>query len=369
MAPPLSSEQSPKLPPQESPPASSALRDDIPKDLPAAFAALVAAKDKQACVKMLDEHRDGLTRPESVFHWLVEPFKMGLTCTEIVDILIEEAEERPWIRYNIPIPDKEPRRRIAKFCGLGGIIPILDGPQHWKDKVEFQSDDRVASISYGSRLRSEESIEWVDEVLQDCLSALDRLVELIQWLQLRKLAHGHIEVYSINPQNQVEASRVPFNLIQSLRDCVAATLALKAHENRTSYHDEISGMAADILRLVHSFPVSSVPLRRDIDTCALAVQMLCIGILSFGQDHIGELDSCFLMGPLSQVVLHGASQMPGNASENSLFFQRLKVNRVEGLNYLGTLTFADRFVESDETFDLHIMPNDFLGHQGPGITF
>jgi hypothetical protein len=99
-------------------------------------------------------------------------------------------------------------------------------------------------------------------------------------------------------------------------------------------------VATDVLRLVYDFSVSSTPTRRIFDECALAVQVPCCAMLSFGQKHIGELNPFFLEHSLSHVILHGASQTPNDKAEDFLHLQLLELTCAGDMIKSKVMTFA-----------------------------
>jgi hypothetical protein len=216
----LSSKPPIKLSQWESPPASPLAEEDIPPDVPVAFAAGIGAKDIQACIRLLNKCPDALTQSGSAFEWLRDLLAVGLNSTEIVDLLFEESEQSPWICYELVLPathhasaidcrpdyiqpalprryrdsivrisEVEVKRTISELCGLGGIIPTPDDRTLWTENAIIRSSARSATIAYGydaEWVRSESldnaKIGWICKVLDSCSGALDRFVKLFRWL-------------------------------------------------------------------------------------------------------------------------------------------------------------------------------------------
>jgi hypothetical protein len=180
-----------------------------------AFTAGLEAKDKQSCVKWLHDYSGVLTETGSAFEWLKNLLTIGLTSTEIVELLFEEAEQSPWICYELVLPaahdttaidfrsdyiqptlpqhsgdhivsvsEPEFKRRISELCGLGGIIPTPFNRTLWTENAVVWSPDRPVSIYYGSVPRSAGNPRWDREVLGQCCEALDRVIKVFRWLQL-----------------------------------------------------------------------------------------------------------------------------------------------------------------------------------------
>ncbi|KAH0287113.1 hypothetical protein M436DRAFT_80094 [Aureobasidium namibiae CBS 147.97] len=177
MASPSPSEQPSQVPHQESSLASPLPNAGIAQDPQVALAAGIEAKDGKTCIRLLDTHADALTRPGNAFDWLKDLFAIGLTSREVVDLIFEDAEQSPWICYELTSPAEheedatpyrsdyvqparphnsgkptvaEVKRKISELCGLGGVIPTPHGRTLWNDDVKIHSFDHVASICYGS---------------------------------------------------------------------------------------------------------------------------------------------------------------------------------------------------------------------------
>jgi hypothetical protein len=161
-----------KLSQRESPPASPLAEEDIPSDVPVAFAAGIGAKNIQACIRLLDKCPDALTQSGSAFEWLKDPLAIGLNSTEIVDLLFEESEQSPWICYELVLPathdttvidsrpdyiqpalpgrygdsivkisEVEVKRKISELCGLGGIIPTPGDRTLWRTNISNEIEE------------------------------------------------------------------------------------------------------------------------------------------------------------------------------------------------------------------------------------
>ncbi|KAG9529359.1 purine and uridine phosphorylase, partial [Aureobasidium melanogenum] len=70
---------------------------------PSSFRAALEASDVTEAIRLLEEETQAVTQPLSGFEWLEEPLAMGLTPTEIINLIIEERKEAPWIRTRDPI--------------------------------------------------------------------------------------------------------------------------------------------------------------------------------------------------------------------------------------------------------------------------
>jgi hypothetical protein len=115
--------------------------------------------------------------------YITIPDLTGLDTTEIVSLLIERSEQRPWICYSLissddpdvvdyrpdfvqPGPpdnsgsfvpqksDTEVKRKIAELCGLGGIIPTPDGRALWGKAYLWLLEAQISSAGRIHRHRS-----------------------------------------------------------------------------------------------------------------------------------------------------------------------------------------------------------------------
>jgi hypothetical protein len=158
MASSLSSETSTELPQSRSPSSQPSREDELAR---LTFAASLEAKDKTRCTEILDEHFGSLTQPGSHFEWLKDPVAIGLTSTEIVDLLVEGAEQSPWIHYDSKsrpgdesgvhpgLPWLSPTntgREVAELCGLAGIIPTSSDPTVWRSNVVVDSNSNAPRL-------------------------------------------------------------------------------------------------------------------------------------------------------------------------------------------------------------------------------
>jgi hypothetical protein len=360
--------------------------DDIHIQVQTTFAASLDAKDTASCVDLLKNHFGLLAHSGSPFEWLKDSLAIGLSPSEVVSLLFEASEQSPWICYedysqsNSPHRSSSPtvrmsavevQRRIAELCGLGGVIPKNDDRALWMKNAEIlEPIDQAATISYGSNLQSADDPTWVREVLDQCLDALDRLIKLFRWLQSHGLVTDHFVIFRIDSQDQIETVQVPLSVIMRLRQCVVDTNDSSTAEDSKDPDRELCAASDDFLRLIFLYHVPSELLAWPVSGCALAVQALCVSMLSFGQAHMGELDPFFLERSLSHVVLQGAPRGSTRASrfvsDKPLFFQLASLTCAGEMIDSKVMVLAERMVETDQTHDLSITPEDLTKLWGPG---
>jgi hypothetical protein len=169
------------------------------------FAASLRTRDKASCIKLLDDHLSLLTLSGSEYERIEHLVAIGLTPTEIVDLILEKDEQNPWIYYDMHSPsidvsdDKlawlenynpgkktkddargslpspiDIKRKIAKLCGLAGIIPTQTDTKICKPDAWIHSDG-IASITCGSITGVME--DWALRVFNQCLLAMYLIIK------------------------------------------------------------------------------------------------------------------------------------------------------------------------------------------------
>lgn len=226
----------------------------------------------ETCIKLLDDDCEAVTRPSGPFEWLRDLLLVGITSVEIVDVLFEEKEQRPWICYdldkwtgptgyangtlfyrrdyhqpkgpsqgNVHTPSEiEVKRTIAELCGLCGVIPTSTNRKIWQNHVFVMSHNRSVIASYGT-IHGSPNSGWIYRAFDQCYQALDRLTNLIHWLQKHEVIRDYIVVLRLDTRSGVEAVRVPLSLPLSL------VTSLKESVNRVLYSAgiQISTQPAD----------------------------------------------------------------------------------------------------------------------------
>jgi hypothetical protein len=344
------------------------------------FADSLKAKDKASCIKLLDESSQWLVRSKSRFEWLKDLIAVGLTSAEIVDLLIEDAKQSPWICYDLGHSSgdrseassdwsaDQPYRRgrlpsqidiggkVAELCGLAGIIPTLANSEVWRFDAKVDSDQQCAEITYGS-LAEVGTTNPSRGVFDQCIQALRRLQELFDWLQEWKQDRDGIVVLKLNSSSRVEASAISVQAIARFRKLLEHTSALNTYV--PSY--EITLMAGDFLRLMfddwdrYSASAESI--------CALAVQALCIATLSFNQAHLGALKPFFLDHPLSQITLAGVRD--DEEQTPPLCFGLVNLTCAGDMVDSMVMVFTRDEARIGGTYDLYIAPEEMTRLWGP----
>ncbi|KAG9758549.1 purine and uridine phosphorylase, partial [Aureobasidium melanogenum] len=314
--------------------------------VPASFEAALDTGNVVEALRLLEEETEAITQPTSGFEWLKEPLAMGLTPIEIIDLILEERNEAPWIRYELPTfeggklgaefhrqncvhdsdfrnasQDQQQRglmretidRTVAEMCGLGGVVPLLRARSSWGGIVSFS--DTIAKVIFRDTDATEVLVSDAGEVkqlAQRSLDALGRVTMLVAWLQSNDLICDSFVILKHEADNgYIEAVNIPFRLVAELETHLQRFI--NSQGERDTFESEASVLKTSMTLLelfCHVHPRFNAEDSRDIvsytiDVCAVAVQAICIGLLAFSQAHLGELHPFFLMHTVSHVWLCG----------------------------------------------------------------
>jgi ankyrin repeat protein len=313
---------------------------------PMAFKSALQANDLPAAIRLLVEEEDAVTQPESAFEWIREPLAMGALPYQVVEWIIEERDEAPWIRYDLPMleahqmdvtyhhpscfhnpdhskdspdPNDPPSmletisRIVSEMCGLGGVVPALKARHLWDGHVTFS--DTTARVSYQDATSTGsdfEDAETAKKLLNRIQDALGRIITLSAWLQLHKLiCDRFVIIKDTAGDTRVQAIGISFRLLAELKsnlEGLSTSLDMStAHHSQTlsiKTSLEILGLVCDSDPGVDVMD-PSVSLELALDSASLAVQVVCVGMLSFSQAHLGKLDPFFLMHSIEAIELNG----------------------------------------------------------------
>jgi len=311
------------------------------------FEAGINYGNEEMCVKLLDEaSRTGL-QLDHRFEWIKEPLSMGFTATEVVNLLVEGVEQSPWIYYAPPrtesrsvnpayhrpgcihrylsrpgpgtqysakLISRAAKRTISESCGLAGIIPENGNRTLWNGKVDFFHASSSAKINYGTpeEKSSSNGAERSLRMLLQCCDALNNILQLIGWLQQENLVCDHLIILAHNLKNDtIQSTVISFRLVEELKTCLKEITSARTTQDLVAWNKLLD---AALRILVSTSVLKSMPeslqgrqiIDYALDSSAIAVQMICLGFLSFSQAHIGDLVPFFLERALSTIFLGGA---------------------------------------------------------------
>jgi hypothetical protein len=107
---------------------------------------------------------------------------------------------------------------------------------------------------------------------------------------------------------------------------------------------------------------SSGMLKQAAHKCALAVQALCLAMLSFGQAHVGKIDPFFLEHSLSHIILRGTEIPRGG----NVTMKLVNLACVGSMIDSKVMAFTTRTSDCNKERDVCIPLEDLLDLWGPG---
>lgn len=301
-----------------------------------------------------------LIAQDEEFEWLDELFDLGYSSREIAEAVIEGKGDSSWISFIQPtldiFPDLEhhqpscahhwslvetknerdaentspfedtvdvfPNREtvqqiVAETCGLAGVIPAPGMSSDWNSKVQFISSDfSAAKVSYASA----ESVNDIHSIVRTMSKISKGLLGLCGWLQRNQLCCNNFTVLVRLPQvHEVELICIPFTIVVQLHS-ILLTLATPSddtdRQERALMNLSLASTHAlnllglelhlDYLgKVLHGKSFWSIHWQTAVNSCAIAFQMLCLGMLAHNQAHVGPLKPFFLKHDLEEVDLLG----------------------------------------------------------------
>lgn len=357
--------------------------------------------DKAECVKLIDEEFAQITNPYSTYEWFKKPLAIGFTSMEVIDCVFEDKQQAPWIYYELQEPKLsqhivpgfhrpgcghqrsiksdqmgsssakvssqtsiEVERMTSTLCGLGGIIPDLISGKLCGGNVEFQSaDPPCAKISYA--YVEENDAESPSEALLHCQRILERVTALVSWLQSSEIICTHINILRHEPKTgTIQVKHLPLGYIAKLKALINDHLASRGIRSRQLLdaslelllEQPVEGLSEQILE--DSFSA--------IDGCTVAVQMICVALLSSSQAHLGGIRPFFLDHVLERFELRGVE---GPISKHISISLGLMSLTCMG-DMLGTQVMAfssgELVTQDSERYDLGASMDDVFDLWGPG---
>ena len=352
--------------------------------------------------------------------WLSELKELNYSVSDIAELLLEQQNESPWIYYepwlgvdqdlqiglhmegcvhkggrslseeqSHILPNISTHRRsfehstagcerslrdnVVSLCGLAGVSPPAHVHLPWSGEILLQ-DDGIASVTFRTDAIRQST------VLERVRHALYRFSCAVGYVQ----QSGHCcdsftllrSAASCMPEERqaLELSSVDLSLAEGLSN----NLAMVAEQTSEATTQLCAETALKILAHVsdHFSDVLAGPSRRYsqpemLDLCAVAVQVLCLGYVSYCQAHVGPPQVFFLQHTLTGIRLIGAQ----TAGESNLQIDA----RLRNLTCIGSMLqnsvlvfslFGHDRVQHDVNDDvpLHLLasPQDIVDTWGPG---
>lgn len=309
------------------------------------------SRDLLGLQRLLEENFIQVT--EGDYAWLRELDAVGYRRLDMATLLLEDATDTPWIEFRshhhiIPEPRAPlhhcnfthqtetslPRQtessielyqgplyyQIQELCGLGGILPASGEFSEWNGIALIpNSAETVAFISY--QKSPDETGQKTSLLRYRIMKATERFCMAAKRMQEAKYFCDSFTIVRKNglasPPGKLELVRMELDRAVSLRDQLDISLPM---EDWTRDKAQSSLSLAEGIAELFDIPagISEDPERMDLDldldnvlhVCALAAQLLYIGLVSFAQAHVGPLDLFFITKELREVVLLGTHEFP-----------------------------------------------------------
>ncbi|KAF2163408.1 hypothetical protein M409DRAFT_57316 [Zasmidium cellare ATCC 36951] len=339
--------------------------------------------------------RDFATIAIGSWEWLTELEQLGYTKSEVAELLLEQRNDQlsivfaPWIledrspriKFHVtgcvhdggchspaiplevnPCPAdaaRNLRRETASLCGLGGVIPSSQEKDWWKTLAKFP-DSSTAVIHYQS-LATDVSV-----LTRYLATAMRRVCTALNIVQDAKACCNRFTVLVQKPRSEVITMRTI-----NFSDAVWFSHVL-AEINRGLYAASLTRCQSTARAILDDLgmPVtnSGGPSVFDVlHDCALAVQFLSLGLVSYLQAHIGKLESFFLEAKLANIKLLGSTSY--GSSKGSISAALRRFTCLDDMTSFPVLIFtrtSTTLADSSPQLDLLAKPEDLLDTWGPG---
>ena len=299
-------------------------------------------------------HRTDVTEPADGWDWVEKLQTIGYNIQEINDILLEKDRDAPWIYFEpdrifpdvIPELDlhisecchslREDRQQglasnsmatsklriypetfndddivkcVEELCGLCGISPTSRIATDWLGSASFDEDHNAVAVTY-SLPTDQYRVPSVNTIIGRISQALHGFCCAAGLLQMRNLCCDSFTVVRhggwSSEVDGVAAGKVVslgFQLVHNLAESLKTSMGTTTPSPR-----EILSASSAILTVISpEFEVTHD--ENDTSVClhlgAVAVQLLCLGFISYVQAHIGPIQPFFLDTPIRRAALLG----------------------------------------------------------------
>ncbi|KAH7308500.1 hypothetical protein B0I35DRAFT_442073 [Stachybotrys elegans] len=297
----------------------------------------LARKDVNVLATFLESHFDQAS--EGSYAWIAELKDMGYTIEEITQLLYERNNDSPWIYFEAPHSvaadikpdhhlsgcphephstqqdtcrtftlktdlDQEVIRKVEQFCGLGGVSPSSRDKSNWNGTAEFRDENSTVFIRHPSH-DAPDAIHCLLRVVQGFISAVGTVQDAglcCDSFTILKIARPATDI------PELQLSRIKFGLVEII---LSALRVINISREGSEYEQNMTLLKTASLQIIKHFVEINTDYEPHVlDLTSLAVQLLCIGFLSYTQAHVGVLQPFFLDSPLQRIVLQGTKSMP-----------------------------------------------------------
>ncbi|CAH0032962.1 unnamed protein product [Clonostachys rhizophaga] len=278
--------------------------------------------------------------------WIRELKEIGYSNTDIAQLLHEKAHDSPWIYFkpeSIPFSESRPehhllecahslksesarknrvslssppldkdrqvRQAVEELCGLGGISPSPRNKTEWNGAVQFNEARSMATIHYSSWDVDNKVIQYTKGLFPRLIQIVERFETSALMMQDAEFCCDSFTVLRFGASSkaltttEARLSRIEFSLarrfLQNMKTAVE-----RGKERHHLYRDAIGKILHEILQKVMDAP-PAITVYNSEHLHSLALQVLCLGFISYIQAHIGPLQPFFIDRPLERIVLKG----------------------------------------------------------------
>lgn len=299
--------------------------------------------------------------------------------SEMESSLDEVASTSESKSMRLPRLTKDEHRAIEQLCGLGGVSPISRDTTKWRGDVHFEDKGRTAHITISSP-----SAKAVFITPEDTQGVLDRLEEIVLGLSralgsaqdaglccssLTVLSYSHPPQEGPNPGVRLVSAE--FSDIETLLEALDELWEKDISDIPNEWSAATFGPF-----LGQIFPDATLPSQElahsgSLHMASLVLQLLCVGLLSYKQAHVGGIRPFFLDTAVRELYLLGG------AKTNSSWLPSIHA-RLEELTCLSPMTKGPVLVfypswagdvpppQAAPKFNVRGTPESILDTWGPG---
>ncbi|CAH0045292.1 unnamed protein product [Clonostachys solani] len=339
--------------------------------------------------------------------WIKELKEIGYSNTEIAQLVHEKAHDSPWIYFepeNIPFSeswpghhllncahklksksagknrasfssppldqDRQVRQAVEELCGLGGISPYCRDKAEWNGTVQFDEARSMATIHYSTQDANDRVYDYSKSIFSRLVQIAERFETAARMVQDAEFCCDSFTVLRLGASSkasatpEVQLSRIEFSLARKFIRDMKRAVKYKTEQGRI-YKDASAKTVHEILEKVMDDPPSKAWSNNE-HLHSLALQVLCVGFVSYIQAHIGPIQPFFIDRPLERIVLEGCPHY-------NYFECTPIVAELVNLTCLGqmcqgpVLVFGESFSGDKNTkYDIRATPCDLLDTWGPG---
>jgi hypothetical protein len=347
--------------------------------------------------------------------WIKELKEIGYSNTDIAQLLHEKAHDSPWIYFDpkrIPFAksrpdhhlldcahsltsesarknrapfssppldkDRQVRQAVEELCGLGGISPSSRDKKEWAGTVEFNEARSMATITYSNWYVDSDSIHYSGDLFRRLIHIAERFETAARMVQDADFCCDSFTVLTFGSSSnalttpEAQLSRIQFSLAKTFFQSMK-TAVERGTERDHLYEDAIGKILHEILEKVMDVP-PAITTNNSEHLHSLALQILCVGFISYIQAHVGPIQPFFIDRPLERIVLKGC-QDRGEFDGGHIVAELVDLTCLGQMCQGPVLVFRKSLPGDDEAsdsrysntkYDIRATPCDILDTWGPG---